>query len=212
MSTLFYGKGAPIHKGEFASIGTYDFPIVIRQNVSLDELRLIGFSETRQSEQKHRSATVHFFEDDDKFDEVWNNPPKYVAKLRQYRQVLSPDFSQYGDMPAAIQIFNVYRNRWCAAYWQQQGLVVIPTISWSDNASLAYSFDSIERNSCVAVSTVGCANNEDAFMAGYVEMVARIEPTAVICYGRLFSDMDSHATCIEIEYRTNTTLSYAVHI
>jgi hypothetical protein len=210
MSTLFCGKGAPIHKGGFASIGTYDFPLVIRQNVSLDELCLIGFSETRQNEQKHQSATVHFFEDDDKFDEVWNSPPKYVAKLKQYRQVLSPDFSQYADMPAAIQIFNVYRNRWCAAYWQQQGLVVIPTISWSDNDSLAYSFDSVERHSCIAVSTVGCANNEDVFMAGYVEMVARIEPIAVICYGRLFSNMSSYATCIEIEYRTNTTLSYTV--
>jgi hypothetical protein len=151
---------------------------------------------------------VHFFEDDEKFDEVWNNPSRYIDKLKQYRQVLSPDFSQYIDMSNAVQIFNVYRNRWCAAYWQQKGLVVIPTISWSDVNSFDYSFDSIEKGSVVAVSTIGCRKQEDAFMDGYREMVKIIEPENVICYGESFSEMPDLAPLIEIEYSANTTVSY----
>jgi hypothetical protein len=154
------GKGELQHKGDFASVGLYDFPVVMKQNVFLDGIGLIGFSETKKDELKNNFATVHFFEDDEKFDEVWNNPSHYIKRLAQYRQVCSPDLSQYIDMPNAIQVFNVYRNRWCAAYWQKMGLVVIPTISWSDADSYVFSFDSIEKGSCVAISTLGCKNQK----------------------------------------------------
>jgi hypothetical protein len=184
--------------------------MVIKQNIALQDVCLLGFSETRTGEKKHRSATVHFFEDDDKFDEVWNNPPRYVSRLSQYRQVLSPDFSQYTDMPKAVQIFNVYRNRWCAAYWQKNGLVVIPTISWSNADSMEYSFEAIEKGSCVAVSTLGCVGNEFVFMNGYQEMVNRLKPMLVICYGKQFDGMRKYADLIEIEYSVNTRVSNIV--
>jgi hypothetical protein len=206
--TVITGKGELKHKGDFAVAGIFDFPIVVRQNVFLGEIGLIGFSEIKNEEKEYDFATIHFFEGDEKFDEVWNNPSRYIPRLKQYRQVLSPDFSQYMDMPKAIQIFNVYRNRWCAAYWQQKGLVVIPTISWSDPDSFEYSFDSIETSSCVAVSTIGCRKREDAFMDGYREMVKKIKPENVICYGESFPAMSDLAPLVEIEYAVNTTISY----
>ena len=195
---------------EIAASGTFDFPLVIKQNVFIRDLCLLGFSEIRADDTKHKGATVHFFEADDKFDEVWNNPPRYIPKLSQYRQVLSPDFSQYTDMPKAVQIFNIFRNRWCAAYWQKNGLVVIPTITWSNADSLEYSFDSVERGSCVAVSTLGCTENQSAFMEGYKEMVNQLEPMMVICYGKLFDGMRDYADLIEIEYSANTRVSNIV--
>jgi hypothetical protein len=202
------GEGALKHKGDFAVAGAFDFPVVVRQNAFLERIGLIGFSETRSDEKEYSFATVHFFEDDKKFDEVWNNPPRYIDRLEQYCQVFSPDFSQYVDMPKAVQVFNVYRNRWCAAYWQQKGLVVIPTISWSDANSFDYSFDSIEKGACVAVSTIGCRKQEDAFMDGYREMVKKIKPDNVICYGESFAGMSDIASLIEIEYSANTTVSH----
>jgi hypothetical protein len=205
---IITGKGELKHKGDFAVAGIFDFPVVVKQNVFLGEIGLIGFSEIKSEEKEYDFATVHFFEDDEKFDEVWNNPSRYINRLKQYRQVLSPDFNQYVDMPEAVQIFNVYRNRWCAAYWQQTGLVVIPTISWSDDSSFEYSFDSIEKGSCVAVSTIGCRKLENCFMNGYREMIQRIEPENVICYGESFPEMLNLAPLIEIEYSTNTTVSY----
>jgi hypothetical protein len=206
----YSGKGKLTHFGEFASIGEFDLPIVAKQNVSLDEVALLGFSETKPNEKTNNSATVHFFEDDERFDEVWKNPSKYIDRLGQYLQVLSPDFSQFADMPTALQAYNVYRNRWCAAYWQQHGLAVIPTISWSDKRSYRYSFDSIEIGACVAVSTVGCRNNETAFMDGYREMILRIQPTAVLCYGKSFDSMNTLVELIEIEYSPTDGLSHVV--
>jgi len=109
-NTFFSGIGSIIHKGDYASIGDFDLPVVIKQNVMLADLQLIGYSEISSKLPDPRSATVHFFEDDYRFDEVWNNPSKYVSKLKAFRQVLSPDFSQYVDMPVVLQIYNVYRN------------------------------------------------------------------------------------------------------
>jgi hypothetical protein len=104
------GNGTIEHKLGFAVIGEYDFPIVMKQNIYVDDIVLIGFSETSSKESEYDFATVHFFEDDEKFDEVWNQPGRYITKLKKYRQVLSPDFSQYIDMPVATQIFNVFRE------------------------------------------------------------------------------------------------------
>jgi hypothetical protein len=200
------GNGLIDHKLGFAVTGKYDFPIVMKQNIYEDDIVLIGFSETG-GKNKYDFATVHFFENDEKFDEVWNHPERYIEKLEKYRQVLSPDFSQYIDMPAAMQIFNVFRNRWCAAYWQREGLLVIPTISWSDETSFAYSFDAIEKGASVAVSTVGCAKCKDLFMAGFDEMLSRIEPGVVICYGDVFDAMRKNVKIIEIVYSPNEKLS-----
>ncbi len=44
--------------------------------------------------------------------------------MKKYDGVLSPDFSMYTNYPEAFQIWQVYRNRWCAAYWQSKGIKV----------------------------------------------------------------------------------------
>lgn len=88
---------------------------------------------------------MHFFEYDDCFDEVFKRPEKYVERLKQYKQVLSPDFSLYLDMSLALQIYNTFRNRWCAAFWQTQGLTVVPTIGWTDKYSSEWCYDAVEK-------------------------------------------------------------------
>jgi hypothetical protein len=72
----YSGFGELLHFGDFASIGKFDFPVVAKQNVFLNEIALLGFSETKPNEKANDFATVHFFEDDKKFDEVWHNPKK----------------------------------------------------------------------------------------------------------------------------------------
>ena len=74
-------------------------------------------------------------------------------------------------MPKAIQLFNVFRNRWVGAYWQSKGITVIPTVSWSDTASYEFCFDGIENGSIVAVGMIGCKRNKTAFMRGFDAMV-----------------------------------------
>lgn len=80
-----------------------------------------------------KGATLCFYVEDERFDVVWNDAVRMIAKLKQaaYSSVGAPDFSLwYGD-PTALHIYNVYRAAWCARYWQEVGIRVMPNLSWS---------------------------------------------------------------------------------
>jgi hypothetical protein len=183
-------------------VGSFDMPFVYAQDVQLENLSLIGFNNIKSNDSKaNKGKTVHFFLDDNKFDEVWNVPERELARLEQYVQVLSPDFSIYSDMPQPLQIYNTFRNRWCASYWQFNKLVVIPTISWGGESTFEFCFDGIETGCTVAVSTIGTSRNQDEFMAGYVKMCEIIKPETVLNYGHVVEGMDDLASVITISYR-----------
>lgn len=135
------------------------------------------------------NAAVHFFLDDARFECVWNRPNQALKTLSQYDFVLTPDFSLYHNMPLAYQLWNTYRSRWCGAFWQQYGLQVIPTVSWSSAESYAFCFQGLPTRSQVAVSTVGVDLDKPLerylFIAGFEEMVCKLEPSIVLCYGQL---------------------------
>ena len=76
-----------------------------------------------------------------------------IEKLKQYYALLTPDFSLFTDMPLALQIESVFKNRWCGAFWQRQGMTVIPTVAWGDERTFDFCFDGIEQGSIVAVCT-----------------------------------------------------------
>ncbi len=124
-----------------------------------------------------------------KFDKVYDKPDGEIDKLKRYHALLTPDFSLFTDMPLALQIESVFKNRWCGAYWQSQGLKVIPTVAWGDERTFDFCFDGIEQGSVVAVCTYYRENCEDDFMPGYNEMLKRIKPSAVICYDEPFAEM-----------------------
>ena len=126
---------------------------------------------------------------DYRFENVYANAQDVIEKLKQYYCILSPDFSLYTDMPLLLQMYSTFKNRWCGAYWQAQGLKVIPTISWSDKRSFDFCFDGIEKGSVVAISTHGNHKVKDKFLAGYRKMLEIIEPSAIICYGKPFEEM-----------------------
>ena len=66
---------------------------------------------------------------DYKFEDIWNNPDKYIEKLSQYKAVLTPDFSMYIEMNENMQRYNTFRNRWVGAYLADKGIRVIPTVN-----------------------------------------------------------------------------------
>ena len=132
---------------------------------------------------------IHFFERDYKFDRVWNEPNKYIPLLQSYKCALSPDFSMYSDYPRAMQIWNLYRNCWCARFWQDNGIKVIPSVMWVDEDSYDWCFDGMPKKSIVAVSTVGnMKTDEDKkyWIKGYTEMLNRLDPKEVLIWVRDF--------------------------
>lgn len=139
-------------------------------------------------------VAVHFFLDDSIFEPTWNRPPKGLQYVSKFGFALSPDFSLYGVFPPVLQMYNVYRSRWVGRYWQEQGVGVIPSVSWSDERSYDYCFSGIPWGQPVAISTVGVGHKGETertrrarnlFRAGYEEMVRRIEPALVLLYGEV---------------------------
>lgn len=138
------------------------------------------------TERHPEEKNLHCFVDDYQFMRWWNAPDRYIPKLSEFRAVCSPDFSVYTDMPRAMQIYNHYRRHWLAAYWQLHGLVVYPTVAWSDGNSYEWCFDGEPANSVVAVSSVGVQRDAEAkklFLRGYEKMMERLTPTLVLFHG-----------------------------
>ena len=171
------------------SQGKYDFPIIKKQEINIDEIEFLSYTNAKKEDAENRNKTIHFFTYDWKFDKVYNTPEEEFEKLKQYKYLLSPDFSIFTDMPLALQIESIFKNRWCGAYWQSKGLKVIPTISWGDERSFDFCFDGIEEGSVVAVCTYYRENCEDEFMLGYNEMIKHIKPSIIICYDEPFPSM-----------------------
>jgi len=103
-------------------------------------------------------------------------------------------------MPEPLQIYNTFRNKWCAAVWQAAKMVVVPTISWGGEGSFEFCFDAVEPGSVVAVSTVGTKHSHNMFMRGFAQMCERIDPRAVIVYGSKHQGMDDFVPLIELPY------------
>ena len=136
---------------------------------------------------KHRSAHgIHFFVDDYLFERVWNDPARYALLLSDFRAVMTPDFSLFTDYPLPVQIYNHWRKHLLGAYWQSRGIMVLPSICWSDEASFDWCFDGEPVGGTVAVSSVGTQKNPEArklFALGYGEMMERLKPSKVIFFG-----------------------------
>ena len=111
--------------------------------------------------------------------------------------MLTPEFSTYKDMPLARQIDSVFKNRWCGAFWQKQGMLVIPTISWGSYDCFDFFCDGVEEGSVVAVSTYTREDNKKGFMEGCEIMMNKIKPSAVLCYGTPFKEMTGNIKAID---------------
>ncbi len=171
------------------SCGKYDFPIIKKQNIDIEKIKLLSYVNTKNDDKENKGKTIHFFTYDWKFEKVYKNANEEIEKLSQYYCLLSPDFSIFTNMPLALQIESVFKNRWCGAYWQSKGLKVIPTVSWGDERSFSFCFDGIEQGSIVAVCTYYRENCEEEFLLGYNEMLKRIKPSVVLCYDEPFKAM-----------------------
>ena len=172
-----------VNKRLFDGTGVYQIPQI--QPTHFDFCEFIGFNYAR-SEKYKKDKGVHFFLDDYQFSRVWTNIDKYVPMLGEFKYVMAPDFSLFTDFPKALQIYNHYRKHWVAAYLQEAGVQVIPTIAWSTKDSFEWCFDGESIGGCVAVSSVGCMNsaeNKTLFLAGYREMMNRLMPETIIFYG-----------------------------
>ena len=203
-----YRTSQTLLRNQFPGKGKLQIPIIPRFKAKEDDfndLLLIGFDKTHLEDQNHLDRMVHFFLYDYRFERVWKNPDNDIEKLSRYRAVLSPDFSMYLEMAPVMQLYNVFRNRWCGAYWASKGIRVVPSVNWGDESTYDFCFDGIEKGSVVAVSTYMASEHDhrkdqkEWFLAGYNEMLRRIEPEKIICYNTPFPEMQGDIVYVDYE-------------
>lgn len=177
---------------QFEGVGKFDIPMILPEFISDEDLRITplqGFNFAK-TEQHPEQKAVHFFLHDYQFERVWNYPDRYIDMLRKFKFVLSPQFSTYEDMPMITKVFNIYRNRWCGRYWQEQGITVIPTFAFGGDEKFEWCFDGLPKNSIIAVSTMGDGRwgaNRSVYKV-WDKLLEVLEPRTVILYGKDLSN------------------------
>lgn len=178
----------------------YGIPEIEGTNYIPDDL--IGFNYAKTS--KDIRKCVHFYIDDYQFERVWNRPEKYIEVLEKFDCVLTPDFSLYLDMPLAMKIWNTYRSRLMGNIWQNEGLLVIPTVSWAEPETYKFCFDGLPENSVLSVSTVGVKQDKKAMQIwrdGMNELIRRKNPSALLVYG---GEVEYDYKGIDVHYYKNS--------
>lgn len=171
---------------QFPGVGNYDIPEMYPVRIpNLREIPLEGFNFALK-ERHPEDIGVHFFLHDYQFERVWKYPDRYIDVLKKFAFVLSPDFSPYADMPKALKVYNVYRNRWCGRFWQEYGIKVIPTVTWSSQDTLEYCMDGIPKYSTIAISTMGEGRwaKWSQLRKNWDYIMQTLEPETVLLYGK----------------------------
>lgn len=175
-----------LEKGQFEGVGKYDMP-ALEPVTDLPEIKeWISFNYVLSDDNPEGKA-VHFFIDDYQFERIFNQPEKYVDKLKQYVCVATPDFSPYGDMPLIAQMWNHYRKQWVGAWLQAHGVAVIPTVRAStDKRSLEWYLDGIPKGGIVIMSSMwtGDESTIEISQTEYLTMKKTIKPKKIFIYGK----------------------------
>lgn len=176
-----------LEKAQYPGVGSYDIPEIFPEHLP-EVTRWIGFN-YMLSEKNPEGAGVHFFVNDYQFERIWNNPDRYIERLSKFAAVASPDFSQYGDMPFCLQLFNHYRKHWVGRYLQENGIHVIPTIRAStDERSKGFYLDGEPCGGSVIISSMYTtkAENREIYRQEYDAMFDALKPERVYIYGKTY--------------------------
>jgi hypothetical protein len=129
---------------------------------------------------------VHFYENDDKYERLWNYPRRYIKIIKRFDGVITPDFSLYRSMSLAQQIWNTYRNRVLGFWINNQGIPTIPNVRYGDERTYDFCFDGIPKNSIIAIGMHGCAKHPmdiKYHQSGIEETINRLHPCMILLYG-----------------------------
>ncbi len=164
-------------------------------------------------------AFICLYIDDQFFDgpksSIWTFSNNALSVIKHFKGIITPDFSTYVDFPKPMLLYNTYRMR-AFGYWiGNNGKEVINNVRWGYDDTYQYSFDGIEKDSTVAIGTVGGSPRKlvdrERFELGFYEMIGVLTPKTIIVYGSAnYSCFDKvRGKGIEIiEYPSHTNLAF----
>ena len=67
----------------------------------------------------------------------WNDPFRYLCRLKLFAGVIEPDFSTCLDFPVALKAYSVYRNQALGSFLQRNGILCVPNLTATTSAGPA---------------------------------------------------------------------------
>ena len=177
--------------------GDYDMPIV----GNFDDITVIDYialySDTSEYN-KTENTCVAFYQYDHVFDGIHGLYNSIIFKdeerLNKFRErfkgvkyIIAPDYSLFGDFPNALQIFNIYKSRFCMCWLiANTEAKILPDVRWTFPFTFKYCFDGITKGSNIAIGVLGQIRdkeNRKMFLDGFKVAIDRIEPKCILVYG-----------------------------
>lgn len=171
--------------GSLPSASRLELPVLKPiETESIVPIRLVPFHDAYAH--KDYGCVVHFFIHDYRFLCVLRHPERYLDFFKKCHAVIAPDLSQYAEMSAEERYLNAYINRAFARYLQQNGVTVIPNVTWSLPDSYDYSFIGIPKYAPIAINCKGILKHDLSkylWYRGYEKAVSTLRPSLIIRYG-----------------------------
>lgn len=151
-------------------------------------LDLLYVSYAERNKYNGKGCALGFFLYDCALDNsVWYKLESTTHELSKYDILFAPDYSLYvGEQWYTQNLYNVYKARVVAAYWQYCGFKVIPVATWTDANSFNYCFRGLPKYSVLAVCGTGHGSNalrNRLWMEALLELERQKHPTTIIVYG-----------------------------
>lgn len=166
-----------------------DYPVIGSQITIEQQTETILCIETKKITE---NSLINMFVDDYRLERYWNRIDYYANIFKQAKYVMTPDFSALVGMPEDMIKWNIYRSRLIGYVYEKYQIKVIPTITWTTEASFAYICKGVKHKSTVAVSNIGARTDKAIaiFNDGLQEVIRQIDPTQVIiCSNNKYKDM-----------------------
>lgn len=127
------------------------------------------------------ARTVHYYVEDYRFATLWENPAKGIGK--NITQSAEVNYSLFDTTPVARGLERIYRKRWLARYWQEQGVRIYVDLNVS---AKFYELNLLGvPQGWNAFATRGCRDCFEAVVAEYeiAQRVSGKDAPNMIVYG-----------------------------
>lgn len=106
----------------FNSDNAFDIPCLLASGCPQNGILLPVSAWGADRRDKKGVETYHFYIDDYRFEALWKDPSKLLASC--CKMVVEPNLSLFDTTPIAYGLHQIYKKRWIARWWQENGLKV----------------------------------------------------------------------------------------
>jgi hypothetical protein len=103
-----------------------------RYEASFVELPVMTWGATRRNQVM--PGSWHFYTEDYRFTSLWADPTPVINS--RCVAAVEPNFTTSEQMPAAVAIYQTFRKRWLARFWQSHGIKIFVDLNvapeWAD--------------------------------------------------------------------------------